>query len=673
MHLEAIAAAYEGQFPLPGLLNPLDVGCIAVDGNRVLLLKQPDGLAVEAHELPDGVEAHIKVRPGAVLAQPVHLCFGSLALKGVQRLIATFDIGAGAQVEFIACCSFPNAEDLEHLMEGHITLGKGSSLVYRETHHHNGLGGVTVRARARVDVGQGARFISGLNLTDGRAGSFSITYEVDVAAGGLAELNARGLGFGDDVVNIDETIRLNGPEARGLAKSRIAVSDQASAQVVSVLEGNAPRVLGHVDCIEIVQDDAVAKAIPLLHVRDDTARLTHEAAIGTVDHKALETLLARGLDAKTAADVIVRGMLGEGLPDQRLVHGSESIAEENVAPYAIEVQELTRDYGTLRAVDRISFTVEPGEVFGFLGPNGAGKTTTLRMLTTLLEPTSGLARLNGHDIRRQSYQARRQFGVVPEESNVYRELSGRANLRFAGRLHRLPRAERERRLGELLERFGLADRADSRVETYSRGMRRKLTIAMALMHRPQILFLDEPTAGLDVQGQRAILELVNELRDEGITIFLTTHQIEEANQLCDRVAIINHGRIAAIDTPARLRQMMAASRTLELTLATEPPGALESLSALVSLSSAMRHGEHYRLAASDIADAIPEVTAWAAAQNAPILALNTITPTLEDVFVMLTEGAAAIQPVRVESDNEGPETSASPRRRRPRDCGGGRQ
>jgi ABC-2 type transport system ATP-binding protein len=204
-------------------------------------------------------------------------------------------------------------------------------------------------------------------------------------------------------------------------------------------------------------------------------------------------------------------------------------------------------------------------------------------------------------------------------------------------------------------------------------MRRKLTIAMALIHRPQILFLDEPTAGLDVQGQRAILELVNELRDEGITIFLTTHQIEEANQLCDRVAIINHGRIAAIDTPARLRQMMAASRTLELTLATEPPGALESLSALVSLSSAMRHGEHYRLAASDIADAIPEVTAWAAAQNAPILALNTITPTLEDVFVMLTEGAAAIQPVRVESDNEGPETSASPRRRRPRDCGGGRQ
>ncbi|MDI7274923.1 MAG: ABC transporter ATP-binding protein, partial [Anaerolineae bacterium] len=209
---------------------------------------------------------------------------------------------------------------------------------------------------------------------------------------------------------------------------------------------------------------------------------------------------------------------------------------------AIEVRDLTRDYGSLRAVDHVSFTVAPGEVFGFLGPNGAGKTTTVRMLTTLLEPTYGTALLNGYDVVRQGYQARRQFGVVPEESNVYRELTARANLLFSGKLYRVPKAERERRAVELMTRFGMADRLDALVDTFSRGMRRKLTIAMALMHRPSILFLDEPTAGLDVQGQRSIIESIRQLSAEGMTIFLTTHQIEEANQLCDRVAIINQGK-----------------------------------------------------------------------------------------------------------------------------------
>jgi len=273
---------------------------------------------------------------------------------------------------------------------------------------------------------------------------------------------------------------------------------------------------------------------------------------------------------------------------------------------------------------------------------------------------------------KQSFQARRQFGVVPEESNVYRELSGLANLRFAGRLHRLPRAERERRAQELLERFELAERRNARVETYSRGMRRKLTIAMALMHRPSILFLDEPTAGLDVQGQRSIIELVNELRDEGITIFLTTHQIEEADQLCDRVAIINRGRIAAIDTPERLRQMMQAVRTVELTLEREPSSALATLRELPGVTSVVKMGDRYRIAGAHVGELVSQVSAWAEKQRVTIVSLNTPEPSLEDVFVLLTgQQGPSVEATSAGATEPTPVRAGEPRQPRRRGCGGG--
>ena len=216
---------------------------------------------------------------------------------------------------------------------------------------------------------------------------------------------------------------------------------------------------------------------------------------------------------------------------------------------AIEVENLTKYYSDLLAVDHIGFQVCRGEVFGFLGPNGAGKTTTQRMLTTLLEPTEGRIVVFGHDLARDAYPVKRQMGLVPEESIVYTELTAWDNLMFTGQLYRVPRAKRAARVQELLETFGLWEKRDVKAADYSKGMRRRLSIAMAIIHKPSLLYMDEPTPGLDAQSARAIRDLIRKMNAEGTTVFLTTHQIEEANQLCDWVAILNHGRIAAIDTP----------------------------------------------------------------------------------------------------------------------------
>jgi ABC-2 type transport system ATP-binding protein len=203
---------------------------------------------------------------------------------------------------------------------------------------------------------------------------------------------------------------------------------------------------------------------------------------------------------------------------------------------AIEVENLTKYYGNLLAVDHISFAVRQGEVFGFLGPNGAGKTTTQRMLTTLLEPTEGRIVTFGHDLARDAHQVKRRMGLVPEESNIYTELTAWDNLMFIAQLYCVPRSERASRAQEWLEAFGLWEKRGVKADNFSKGMRRRLSIAMAIIHKPSLLFLDEPTPGLDAQSSRAIRDLIRQLNAEGTTIFLTTHQIEEANQLCDRVA-----------------------------------------------------------------------------------------------------------------------------------------
>jgi ABC-2 type transport system ATP-binding protein len=216
---------------------------------------------------------------------------------------------------------------------------------------------------------------------------------------------------------------------------------------------------------------------------------------------------------------------------------------------AIEVQALTRDYDGQRAVDGITFDVEAGEVFGFLGPNGAGKTTTIKVLTGQLRPTSGSARVAGCDVVDERVRLKPKIGVVFEVQNLYERLSARDNLVFAARLYGVPR----RRVDEVLAQVGLTERARDRIKEYSNGMKQRLLIARALLHEPEVLFLDEPTRGLDPNVAREIRAVVAELARQGVTVFLTTHYMEEADQLSDRVAILDQGCIVALDTPARLK------------------------------------------------------------------------------------------------------------------------
>jgi ABC-2 type transport system ATP-binding protein len=216
---------------------------------------------------------------------------------------------------------------------------------------------------------------------------------------------------------------------------------------------------------------------------------------------------------------------------------------------AIQVHELTRDYNRLRAVDGITFAVETGEIFGFLGPNGAGKTTTIKVLTGQLRPTSGTAQVAGCDVVEERQQLKPRIGVVFEVQNLYERLSARDNLVFAARLYGTPK----RRVDQLLTQVGLADRARDRIKNYSNGMKQRLLIARALLHEPQVLFLDEPTRGLDPNVAREIRSIVASLAEQGVTVFLTTHYMEEADRLSDRVAIIDRGAIVALDTPEQLK------------------------------------------------------------------------------------------------------------------------
>jgi ABC-2 type transport system ATP-binding protein len=290
---------------------------------------------------------------------------------------------------------------------------------------------------------------------------------------------------------------------------------------------------------------------------------------------------------------------------------------------AIEVENLTKQYGNLLAVDHISFHVREGEVFGFLGPNGAGKTTTIRMLTGLTRPTLGRAWVLGFDLASEVTHIKKHIGVVPEQSNLYDELSAFDNLIFAMQLYGVPRHERKQRAEALLARFRLSEKRDVPFARLSRGMKRALTIAAALAHRPPLLFLDEPTTGLDVMAARNLRHMISTLRDEGVTIFLTTHYLEEAERLCDRVAIIVQGRIVALDTVDALKAQAQGRVVVEVTTV-DPKG---------DTHTASFHGD-------DIAATVQSALAQTMGQR--VLAVNTVRPTLEDVFVRLTGLSAEV-------------------------------
>jgi ABC-2 type transport system ATP-binding protein len=303
---------------------------------------------------------------------------------------------------------------------------------------------------------------------------------------------------------------------------------------------------------------------------------------------------------------------------------------------AIEVIGLTKRFGDNIAVNGIRFRVGEGETFGFLGPNGAGKTTTIRMLTGMTRITSGRALIHGHDIVRDTLAAKQLMGIVSETSNVYDELSAWDNLIFTGRLYHLGKAEIQRNARDLLETFDLYERRHEPAEAFSKGMKRRLTLAMGLVNRPRVLFLDEPTSGLDVQSRRIIRDVVQDLAQKNVTIFLTTHDIEEANVTCDRVAIINRGTIAAIDAPEKLKQTFESLQSVEVSFDTAKPGLLEALRTLPQVNEVRKEGDKFRLYTADPPEVLGSLCVLAKEQNLRPISVTTRGPSLEEVFIRLT-------------------------------------
>ncbi len=298
----------------------------------------------------------------------------------------------------------------------------------------------------------------------------------------------------------------------------------------------------------------------------------------------------------------------------------------------IEVQKLTKKFKEFTAVDEVSFTVGKGGFFGFLGPNGAGKTTTIKVLATLLRPSGGTARVNGFDVVREPAAVRRSIGMVFQDPSLDDRLTARENLQLHAMLYGVARRETGPRILELLELVGLADRWNDLVKKFSGGMKRRLEIARGLLHRPGVLFLDEPTVGLDPQTRRHIWEYIGEIRrTEGATVFLTTHYIEEA-EACDRVGIIDHGRIVALDSPAALKATLEADL---ITVETRnPEDALRIIREELGLDAVLQGDRVIQVPAVNVADG--ELLPRLAAAVPGLSALEISKPTLEDVFLSLT-------------------------------------
>jgi ABC-2 type transport system ATP-binding protein len=300
---------------------------------------------------------------------------------------------------------------------------------------------------------------------------------------------------------------------------------------------------------------------------------------------------------------------------------------------AITVEGLTKYYGNFLAVDHISLIVNDGELFGFLGPNGAGKTTTVRILTGIINPEEGKALVMGYPAG--SLQAKQLSGVVPEQANAYVDLSAWDNLMLMAELYRARLSEAKHRAKALLQEVGLYEKKDNLVKTFSLGMRKRLVLCLALVSEPHVLFLDEPTSGLDVQSTRFVRETLRQLRKKGRTIFLTTHNMDEASELCDRVAIINHGKLVAMDTPERLR--IGAGRFHIVEISFEKPVAPDILSQLPNVDKVEGIGNKIRIYTENPCSLVTSVVDLTRSHSLTMVNLNIQTPSLEEAFVRLTQ------------------------------------
>lgn len=310
-HVQLINDLYNNIDTDPNVLKDPEVAHLVINRNEVLGLNGVPGLHVDTRQLDDGVDIKLAVDENTIVKKPVHLCFGMIAETGIQRIVLDVDIGKHSKISLLAHCVFPIAIDVKHIMDARIKIGEGAEYSYFERHVHSPSGGVKVYPKAVVTVDRDATFKTEFELIKGRVGLIDIDFETTSAANSTLEMTARISGREDDIIKIRETGNLAGESARGVLVTKIAVRDKARAEVYNKLIASAAYARGHVDCKEIIQDDGVAQAVPIVEVRHPKAHVTHEAAIGSVDSKQLETLMSRGLSEDEAVEVIINGMLSK--------------------------------------------------------------------------------------------------------------------------------------------------------------------------------------------------------------------------------------------------------------------------------------------------------------------------------------------------------------------------
>ncbi len=300
---------------------------------------------------------------------------------------------------------------------------------------------------------------------------------------------------------------------------------------------------------------------------------------------------------------------------------------------AIELRGLCKAFGTLQAVDHLTLSVEQGEIFGLLGPNGSGKTTTINLISSLSTPTSGEVQVMGYQVRHHARHIRQLLGAIPQETALYEELSAWDNLDFHADLFGVPRREKKARIMQMLDLVQLAERKDARVRTFSGGMKRRLALARALLHDPQLLYLDEPTLGVDVQSRRAIWDYILALRERGKTVLITTNYLEEAQVLCERIAILDHGKLLAVDTPAHLKQRYGGS-VVELEMV-QPGDVSDGLRQLPGVKEVIQQGTHVQVTTLAGSLIVPQIINLVT-QVGELRQIAVREPTLDEVFLRLT-------------------------------------
>jgi len=302
----------------------------------------------------------------------------------------------------------------------------------------------------------------------------------------------------------------------------------------------------------------------------------------------------------------------------------------------VETHDLTKTFNGRKAVDHLNLNVEEGELFGLLGPNGAGKSTTVAMLSTILEPTHGTAIVGNYDIREKPKEVRKIIGVVPQEGSVYDDLTAMENLMYFGKLHGVDGETLRKRATKLLELVQLKNRTKDRVKTYSSGMKHRLNLAVGLVHEPRLLFLDEPTTGLDPAARLVVWEFIKQLQAQGITILLTTHYMDEADYLCDRVAFMDRGKIIARGTPTELKRSIGKLEVIEIKTPKVSNTFLTKARKLKGIKKVVHTSENLRLLTPAADTLLSQVVGLASETGMRIDSLNIAQPTLEDVFIKLT-------------------------------------